>query len=164
MDVLKAVCACTFSLLALGACSEVAYQSGAGPDQLKVDQTGCKATNDYGACMAARGWKFLSKGANAPKTAEVAAQASLPAAVPASDTKPTKGAHTSTAPALTTARMTYEPIVANGWARSGGGSASGDIRQCVTALGESHRPNYTTHIITPEFAACMKDRGWTSFQ
>jgi hypothetical protein len=141
------------------ACGEIAFQSGAGPDQLSRDRLACRAAENTNQCLREKGWTLVNV------TEDERPKSQTPAAVLAAG--PVTGtASASAMSALVPLEPRADPmrmVPISGWAHFGGGSPDQSISDCVAELGPAHRPDPVTKKITQALLACMQGKSWRAF-
>lgn len=172
-----------FALL-LNGCGEFAYKRGANASDLDLAKKDCKMQNSDSAgiekCMAGKGWVVQNLNKLEPIDADPVIEASAipsdrrienePGAITAAGQK-TEGAYVSAnlpAPkqvAKKTPNMLDTFKVSSWWkVGSGANELKTDTEDCVTKLGEAHRPDVQTLSATRGFLLCMKDKGWSGLR
>ena len=158
--------ACILTAASLTACTQVAWKSGAGTDDLKRDTAACreKFSDDDGIkqCLHDKGWTIsdFSSPANADAETDTA-----PAA-------PTSTASTSAATARTSmpaskpeTKIAADPnakISVQTWWKAGAQAAdfNSDASACLQTLGPGDTPDYALHRYSLPLIKCLRQRGW----
>ncbi|MDO9014657.1 MAG: hypothetical protein Q7U84_07775, partial [Polynucleobacter sp.] len=122
-------------------------------------------------CMADKGWAIQNldkmeplddadpviEASALPSNQRIENAASLPAAVPV--TSPA-------AVAVKKAPDLLDSFKVSSWWKTGSGAASlqADTEACVARLGEAHRPDPQTQLVTRGLLLCMKEKGWSGLR
>ena len=162
------------ALLSSG-CGELAYKRGASASDLDAAKKSCQANaRDAAAvekCMADKGWAIQNlekmeplddvdpviEAIALPSNQRIENAAGLPAAVPAA---------LPAAAAVKKAPDMLDTFKVSSWWKTGSGAASlqADTAACVAQLGEAHRPNPQTQMVTRGLLLCMKEKGWSGLR
>lgn len=170
--------------LLISSCGEFAYKRGAGANDLASDKRTCEAiSGDHikiEQCMQDKGWTvqklddldpFATASVNpdnrviSPDTNTYTKNTTLPDGGKVESSTQTTGGSTSNTAKIATPASAVDPLdkfIISSWWKIGGSAESLQvaINDCVTTLGEAHRPNPTTNEATRGLGVCMKDKGW----
>lgn len=172
---LRSGCGLLLAALLSGGCGELAYKRGASAGDLEAAKKSCQANAGDAAaiekCMADKGWAIQNldkmepldeadpviEATALPSNQRIENAASLPAAVPAA---------LPAAAAVKKAPDLLDTFKVNSWWKTGSGAASlqADTDACVARLGEAHRPDPQTQMVTRGLLLCMKDKGWSGLR
>jgi hypothetical protein len=154
--------------ITLTACGEFAYKRGASATDLQQAKMQCRnAANEDLAenCMKEKGWN-VQKLDDIDLFATASYSDSNPNQTPSSDHKEiTKTVEPSNKSDQTISKKETNPLdlyTVNSWWKMGANGQNLDvaIQECVTTLGEAHRPNSKTQQVTRGLAICMREKGW----
>jgi hypothetical protein len=154
--------------LVLTACGEFAYKRGASATDLQQAKKECSnASNEALAenCMKERGWNVQNLD-NMDLFATASYTDSNPNQTPNSKLKEeAKSVAPLNKPDESISKKASNPLdlyTVNSWWKMGanGQNLEVAIQECVTTLGEGHRPNSKTQQVTRGLAICMREKGW----
>ncbi len=181
---LRSGCSLLLAALLSSGCGELAYKRGASASDLEAARKSCQANASDAAaveqCMADNGWAIQKLDKMEPLDADPVIEAtalptqqrienaaSLPPARPAAEN--TAQASSVASPAATEVKKApdmLDTFKVSSWWKTGSGAASlrADTEACVARLGEAHRPNQQTQIVTRGLLLCMKEKGWSGLR
>lgn len=165
--------ALTASCLLLAGCGEFSYKRGASIADLDAARRQCAATDsDAGlaACLERQGWIV----GNFDRSSSDEDEPVLRASYREDPRGPAAAEPSATAPAAAVAGVLDAPppkspldiYYVSSWWKAGGSPAAlkSDTAQCVTTLGEIHRPDPGSGRTTRALLRCMRERGWYALQ
>jgi hypothetical protein len=158
-----------------GGCGELAYKRGASAGDLEAAKKSCQANaGDATAieqCMAEQGWAIhdLDKMEPLDEADPVIEATALPGTQPIENAAGLPVAAPAAAPAAAAVKKApdlLDSFKVSSWWKVGSGAASlqADTDACVTRLGEAHRPDAQTQMVTRGLLLCMKDKGWSGLR
>ena len=178
------------TLLASG-CGELSYKRGASTQDLESAKAACQsADSDKAAerCLEDKGWTVKKlDDIDLFATSGVSPDNRNPGAFTLSAVVPVMPAQSAATALATTARVAAhvaeKPAVAapsspqplpspldlytiSSWWKIGADreALAADTNECVTTLGEAHRPNAKTQQVTRSFVVCMHGKGWKALR
>ncbi len=136
----------------LAACGQFAWKRGGSEADLAQASAECKTASNYSACMTAKGWHTSELDSSVPMVLFVGNKDNREAA-PNSARQAAEGTATD---APTT------PYAVSAWWSRGTPAhpLSQDMKTCSDSLGDPHKADPNTHVITLAMLNCMKDKGW----
>lgn len=170
--------------LLISSCGEFAYKRGAGANDLATDKRTCEAhSSDHKMielCLQDKGWtvqklddldpfatalvnpdnRVISPDTNTyTKNTTLSDGGKVESATQANNRSTSNPAKTATP---VPAADPLDKFIISSWWKIGGnaGSLQEAINDCVTTLGEVHRPNPITNEATRGLGVCMRDKGW----
>ena len=170
--------------LLLSACGEFAYKRGASRNDLESAKSMCAARGGNQAsiekCLGDNGWLVQQLNQGDPeidpimepsvtkdnRSADTTTLSNKPLKEHSpNQSNPATGAEENTAPVQTLIKKPSDPMdtfKVSSWWKIGGGADSLKlaINECVSMLGESHRPDDKTQIATRGLLVCMNGKGW----
>jgi hypothetical protein len=161
------ICAAIMSV-GLGACGDVAYQTGAGGDQFAKDRTACASDDEtaYKTCMHSHGWTLVDIDSLKPKFS-MGSSTQTPAASGTTSSTPapaTAGKPEKAVPVTPAAPVDPNTVITvNSWWKFGATNFKGDATACTDKLGATHRYNEADKTTTRAFAMCMREHGWYAY-
>lgn len=175
--------------LQITGCGEFSYKRGAGATDLQLARKDCQATHqDAGLvekCLENSGWIVRDFDQEDPlmAVAFVDNNRSLDAPSPTAASSTEPGNEASGMPVTNASRTEQAPrdqsraniakpkdpmdiFLVNSWWNVGKGpdALKADTNECVSMLGEPHRPDNVTFRTTRGFLLCMRERGWRALQ
>jgi hypothetical protein len=165
-------------LMLFSACGELSYKRGASNQDLENARRMCKSSEDeqsVEACLKNNGWAvqklddldlFAIPSVNPDNRA-------IPTSKPSTYTSSSavNSASDPSAAATTTAAKPIEhspdEIFSIGsWWKIGGSDSQlkSDINQCVSSLGEAHRPSVAEQKYTYAMVVCLHNKGWKALK
>ena len=181
---IRSGCGLLLAALLSGGCGELAYKRGASAGDLEAAKKSCQVNaGDATAiekCMADKGWAIQDLDKMEPLDADPVIEATaLPSQQRienAASLPPARPAAENAAPALSVASPAamdvkkapdmLDTFKVSSWWKTGSGAASlqADTEACVARLGEAHRPNQQTQMVTRGLLLCMKEKGWSGLR
>ncbi|MDP1923202.1 MAG: hypothetical protein Q8K57_00310 [Thiobacillus sp.] len=172
---IRSGCSLLLAALLSSGCGELAYKRGASAGDLDAAKKSCQANAGDAAavekCMADKGWAIQNldkmeplddadpviEATALPSNQRIENAASLPASVPTAS---------PAAVAVKKAPDMLDTFKVSSWWKTGSGAASlqADTEACVARLGEAHRPNAQTQMVTRGLLLCMKEKGWSGLR
>jgi hypothetical protein len=168
----------------LTACGEFAYKRGASATDLQQAKKECSSiSNEQKAadCLEAKGWSVnnlddsdlfaIASYSESNPNQTPNKTTSLENIEPAEPAKPTpyeeskEVVNKEVKEVNTVAKKAPNPLdkyKINSWWKMGsnGQSLETAINECVSTLGEAHRPDSKTQLATRGLAVCMREKGW----
>jgi hypothetical protein len=170
----------------LSGCQDFAYKQGAGAEDLKKAQYGCRTQstdrNAYVTCMKAAGWTVgkwddndllatVAPAADNRVAARAVPAPALPAtALPQAQAVAAAPAGAPGAQADRIAAPSAMPRPANpmdgfeigSWWKAGGSESDleSSVSDCAAQLGQQYRPDSPPRHVTRALLACLRERGW----
>ena len=161
-------------------CGELSYKRGASTQDLEAAKAACQSAGSEKAaeqCLEANGWTVRKlDDIDLFATAGVSPDNRNPGAFTTPAFVPVTPARTAAvAPATTAAAPATEQAAAvspldlytiSSWWKIGADreALAADTNDCVTTLGEAHKPNAKTQQVTRGFAVCMHGKGWKALR
>jgi hypothetical protein len=172
-----------FTLLS-GGCGEFAYKRGANLSDFETAKKSCRAkwpdSVAVEKCMADSGWVVQNLSKMEPMDADPVVEASVIPShrrienpVRTTLEKQSSEDNVFTLPGsaqpTTIAKRNpdvMDPFKVSSWWKTGSGAESlkSDTEECVTQLGEAHRPDNPTQYATRGLLLCMKEKGWSGLR
>ena len=181
---LCSVCVLMLTAVLFSGCGEFAYKRGANSSDLEAAKQSCREkVGDSAAfekCMADSGWTVQNLGRMEPLDADPVVDASVipsdrriensTSTAPGEQRADMPTAFGSTQPAATAKHKPdmLDTFKVSSWWKAGSGADSlkADTNECVTTLGEAHRPvqSQQTQTATRGLLLCMKEKGWSGLR
>ncbi|MGZ8252415.1 MAG: hypothetical protein ACXW1P_07960 [Methylophilaceae bacterium] len=176
-------CITMLAALLLSGCGEFSYKRGASVSDLENTKKTCQAKGGGDTaiekCLEDSGWVIQrfnepdpvaevsvnpdNRNAGSPVKAASISTASTDTAVEGkvAEDKTSKG-ETTSAPVIKKVADPMDTFKISSWWKLGGSAESlkAATEECVTVLGETHRPNVHTQNVTRGMLLCMREKGW----
>ena len=153
---------------AFTACGEFAYKRGASATDLQQAKKECSNVASEALaenCMKEKGWNVQNLD-DMDLFATASYSESNPNQTPKSKLKEAaKSVDPLNKPDESIEKKTSNPLdlyTVNSWWKMGANGQNLEIaiQECVTTLGEAHRPNIKTQQVTRGLVICMREKGW----
>ena len=177
--------------LLVSGCGELSYKRGASTQDLEAAKAACRSAGSDKAteqCLEDQGWTVkklddvdlfatvgISPDNRNPSAFTIPAFVPVTPAVASGSSVVSSAAPQAAPPTQPTAPVAPPPpppaspmdlYTISSWWKIGADreAQAADTNECVTALGEAHKPNAKTQQVTRGFVVCMHGKGWKALR